>query len=170
MNDNDTTSVMYDHCKKVYEKMHHDAVVKAEGDIRMLVWEGFMTRLIQSDLGLAVPYYTAVRGHLTRMGCIRQLRRGGGNAKSQWEVIKEPTKEAFENAEASKSTQARARETHSAQINDLSKRVAKLENDILMLISAVNTVVAEVTTPQGTVVPAPRKGETVNGDDNDAAA
>lgn len=162
MNDNDTTSVMYDHCVNVYNLMHKTATLKEEGEVRFLVWEGFFTRLIQNDLGLAVPYYTAIRAHLIRMGCVRQLRRGGGNAKSQWEVIKAPTKEAFENAEASTSAKARARETQSAQIGDLARRVTALERDQATLVRMVNSLIPTLqeeppSTPTVTELPRPRR-------------
>jgi hypothetical protein len=57
----------------------------------MVVYEGMLTKLVTEDLGLPVPYYTKVRQFLMAMGCIRQLRRGGGSAPSQWELIREPT-------------------------------------------------------------------------------
>jgi hypothetical protein len=50
-----------------------------------------LTKLVCEDLGLAVPYYTAVTRKLKDMGCIRQLKRGGGSSPSQWELIREPT-------------------------------------------------------------------------------
>lgn len=64
----------------------------------MIVWEGFLTRFITEELHLSVPYYSSVTQALKRMGCIRQLRRGGGTSPSQWELITEPTPALFEHA------------------------------------------------------------------------
>jgi hypothetical protein len=67
-----------------------------------LVYEGFLTHLITQDLGLATPYYTSVMNRLKKMGCVRQLSRGGGPTPSQWELITEPTLDSFEAAEAAR--------------------------------------------------------------------
>src|SRR5690349_17646501 len=138
MNDNDVTPVMFDHCQRVYQVMSNEAQVKeVEGGVKMGVWEGFLTRLIQERLGLAVPYYSSIRGHLTRMNCIRQMRRGGGNSPSQWEMLKPPTKELFANAEATGNVRQRQRESHTQQIADLTRRVSKLEKNEQTLISTI---------------------------------
>lgn len=53
MNDDDSTPVMYDHCCSVYNRMADSAVItESEGGVRIAVWEGFLTRLIQNDLEL----------------------------------------------------------------------------------------------------------------------
>jgi hypothetical protein len=68
--------------------------VGEEGEI--VVYEGRLTALVTKDLGLAVPRYTECVGALRVMGAIRQLRRGGGNSPSQWELIREPTLQEYE--------------------------------------------------------------------------
>jgi len=93
----------------------------------MIVYEGFLTTLITSKLNLSVPYYTSVRKALMRMGCIRQLRRGGGTAMSQWELIYEPTLEAFLDQEVKKPRQPTRLDAANEQIEALINRVSELE-------------------------------------------
>jgi len=143
VNDDDSTPIMFDHCVAVFNAMQKTAAIKeTEGGVRIAVWEGYLTRLIQQDLDLAVPYYSSIRAHLIRMGCVKQLRRGGGSSMSQWEVIKPPTKELFESAEATGSQKLQRKETHSQQLNDLTKRVASLEQNERTLIDTINRLQA----------------------------
>jgi len=108
----DVLPILFDHCKAVYramfdraEKRYADEPLNAGGPAEiaalgndnqdaMLVYEGHLTRLF-TELRLSVPYYSSVTKELKRMGCIRQLRRGGGNSPSQWELIQEPTEELY---------------------------------------------------------------------------
>lgn len=139
MNDDDSTPIMYDHCVAVFERMRAGATIRdTEGGVRIAVWEGFLTRLIQDDLELAVPYYSSIRAHLIRMGCVRQLRRGGGTSKSQWEVIQPPTRERFETAEATGNQRLQQKESAKQQLMDLTLRVAALESNERMLVDALN--------------------------------
>jgi hypothetical protein len=91
---------IFEHAKNVYNEMERTAVLYTPpegtpGEAR-LVWEGHLTKLITgAPLHLSVPYYTSVTRELKRMGCIRQLRRGGGNAPSQWLLLTAPTEELF---------------------------------------------------------------------------
>jgi hypothetical protein len=93
--------MLYNHCESVYNALRDRAIavpLSGEGldGKHMLVYEGFTTRLFKEVLHLSVPYYTYSLRALRQMGCIRMLKRGGGSAPSQWELIKEPTMEAFE--------------------------------------------------------------------------
>lgn len=90
---------VYEHACTVYRKMEEDAVLTAhdqyeENDSAVLIWSGHLTKLF-AELHLSVPYYTSVTRELKRMGCIRQKRRGGGNAPSEWYVLMAPSEEAF---------------------------------------------------------------------------
>jgi hypothetical protein len=90
--------MLFHHCVDVYKAMFVESAMVvpplSEEIPGMLVYEGHLTKLFQK-LELSVPYYTSVRKQLIKMGCIKQLRRGGGNAMSQWELITEPTEELF---------------------------------------------------------------------------
>src|SRR5690348_16529377 len=85
---------MVTHCTNVYDSMKAESEIKEVEGSRMLVWEGFLTHLT-SELDLPTPYYTRLRRDLIRMGCINQLRRGGGTTPSLWQVIKPPTLDLY---------------------------------------------------------------------------
>src|SRR4051794_10906529 len=99
------TPVLFLHCRQVYDAMMQQAFKTGGGETtdgpepEMVVYEGRLVQLITRDLHLSVPYYSHVRTALMRMGCIRQLRRGGGGSPSQWELIHELTEELFLNSE-----------------------------------------------------------------------
>src|SRR5690242_10755198 len=85
------------HCKTLYEAMLAEAArvpdpeQPTEDNAGMIVYTGYLTKLVTQQLRFSVPYYTSLRHHLARMGCIKQLKRGGGSAPSEWLLIKEPT-------------------------------------------------------------------------------
>jgi hypothetical protein len=88
---------LFRHTVAVYEEMASQGkIVTVDADSNMLVYEGKLVELVTETCGLSVPYYTKVTQALKGMGCARQLRRGGGNSLSQWELIREPTLELFE--------------------------------------------------------------------------
>jgi hypothetical protein len=95
----------------------------------IMVWEGMFTQLITSKLNLSVPYYSKIRGALINMGCVRQLRRGGGGSPSQYELVYEPTLEAFLKADqTAPKAPAQTKDAATAQnILALNNRVSELE-------------------------------------------
>lgn len=112
----------YHHCKMVFEEMNRLAKDHEENEVTMRVYEGFLTKLFE-DLGLSVPYYSKCTTALKQMGCIRQLRRGGGNSPSQWELLKEPTEQAYTTSVPKRERRTRADQMQS-QINDLQLQLA----------------------------------------------
>ena len=114
---------MFEHCSKVYSAMHEEAkrVDTAEGG--MIVYEGFLTALVTKKLNLSVPYYTSVMRVLKDMGCVRQLRRGGGTAPSQWMLIREPDEASFTQASPKKEKPKPDSPVGDQRFNDLNKRV-----------------------------------------------
>jgi hypothetical protein len=91
----------FDHCMRVYAMMDSESrTEEVDGNpegmsVERKVWEGHTTRIF-NDLRLSTPYYTSVMAHLKRMGCVEQLRRGGGSATSLWLLIREPTLDLYE--------------------------------------------------------------------------
>jgi hypothetical protein len=99
------------HCQTTYKAMLAEAkavVVPRETDVGftdyegevtendvVIVWEGMLTSFITGKLNLSVPYYTYIMRALKRMGCVQQLKRGGGTSPSQWRLIKEPVYEDY---------------------------------------------------------------------------
>lgn len=79
------------HCTSVYNEMTVQAHVVTAENVQLLVYEGKLTELVTVHVGLSVPYYTKVTQALKGMGCAKQLRRGGGNSPSQWQLIRPPS-------------------------------------------------------------------------------
>jgi hypothetical protein len=139
MNDSEeTVPALYEHCVRVYKAMLAEAnqVLGAQPDYHIVVYEGFLTQLITQQLNLSVPYYTRVKNSLTNMGCIKQLRRGGGTAPSQWEMITEPTVEAFMKQRPPKVTKPDKYTMLQDQITALGGRVTDLEDMVEELVAA----------------------------------
>jgi hypothetical protein len=116
------------HCSRAYEAMLNEATkAVADGETEIIIWEGYATQLITGQLNLSTPYYTSVFGALQNMGCVKQLRRGGGSTKSQWELIKEPDFELFEAQDEKKVTRPSRQDATDDQILALSARISDLE-------------------------------------------
>jgi hypothetical protein len=136
------TSVMFDHCNRVYDEMAaqareeliNGADSSEDPDNVALIYEGHLTRLFQS-LGLSTPYYTSVMNHLKTMGCVEQLRRGGGNSPSRWILRHAPTEDAFNSIEG----QLRASKGKFAaleqRVGDLTRTVNELYGQVQSLIT-----------------------------------
>jgi len=95
---------LYDHCVRVYDTMLAQAapeVVEDISDTAVPVYEGYLTKLM-SGLGLSTPYYTSIRRTLMDMGCIEQIRRGGGPSPSRWALLQTPEEQVFADYEARK--------------------------------------------------------------------
>lgn len=130
-------ATLYLHCQQVYEKMLSQAKkvevlepgqeIDDEPSGSMIVWEGMLTRLITVEMNLSIPYYTYVTKALKQMGCIKQLRRGGGTSPSQWELIKAPTEETFVNQTPKRSIRKTKTDMMQDQIMSLNNRVLTLE-------------------------------------------
>jgi len=130
--DDTTPAALYIHCVNVYNAMIREAKIvelsepDEEGDL--VVWEGMLTALITQKMNLSVPYYTHVTRALKRMGCIRQLKRGGGTAPSQWELITDPTPDLFEKAQPPKVDKPTDKYSLlQQQVTDQNKRILNLE-------------------------------------------
>jgi hypothetical protein len=139
VSDNDhAPEALFGHCVSVYEEMLKTAKVvplyDQEDTDEVVVWEGMLTTLITSKLNLSVPYYTSITRALKRMGCIRQIKRGGGTAPSQWELIREPTIELFDE---SKPLKAKPQDKYSLmqeQLNSQNSRLLRLERVLEKII------------------------------------
>jgi hypothetical protein len=102
-----------------------------------VVYEGFLTKLVTEELHLSVPYYTTVMRALKKMGCVRQVRRGGSTSPSQWQLYFEPTENLFtEKAGVSnkRNTQTTRLEQCEDSIQALNRRVSTLEQALQNLV------------------------------------
>lgn len=124
----DAPVALYLHCTQTYEKMFEHAAKKVDDKGEdIIVYEGMLTRLITQELYLPTPYYSLITQALKRMRCIRQLRRGGGSAPSQWELIQHPTEDLFNNALPTKKPGKSKHEMLQDQVSSLNTRVLALE-------------------------------------------
>ena len=99
MTDEKPVPALYDWSLKVWTEMQTRATMEVleEGEDPKMIYEGHLTNLFR-DLQVPNPYYTTVRKKLMQLGCLVQLRRGGGSALSKWELVKKPSEEAFKDA------------------------------------------------------------------------
>jgi hypothetical protein len=119
---------LFGHCQATYEAMLSEATRVREGDVAMVVWEGFPTKLLKEQLRLSTPYYTSVLRALKRMGSVKQLRRGGSTLPSQWELLKEPDLVTFLATNvAEPSAQDVRLDGIEQMIRDLTRRLERVE-------------------------------------------
>lgn len=128
------------HTQTIYNLMRANAVEQVLADqSTALVYEGYYTSLFV-EAEMPMPYYTKVTRLLKTMGCIRQLRRGGGAAMSQWEVLDPPNLQDFEVAlrlvEARNPTKSKTA-SNTQSILDLTERVTFLEDGFQKLLQAL---------------------------------
>jgi hypothetical protein len=121
--DEKPTSTLFDHCVSVYQEMEAQARDERNDG---LVYEGHLTKLFH-QLGLSTPYYTSVMNRLKLMGCVDQLRRGGGSSPSRWRLTRVPNEESFrsfENTNVAPKGKVAALEQ---ELRILARRVTELE-------------------------------------------
>jgi len=136
------TSVVFDHCVSVYNEMHQQSREEAgEG----LIYEGHLTKLITGDLGLATPRYTAVMNHLKAMGCVEQIRRGGGGSPSRWRLISAPVEETFRSIEDMKRPTTGKFAVVEQQVRDLNRRVLALESERKFTLDTLQAMGAQLS-------------------------
>ena len=115
---------VFEHAVRVYREMEkHSAPDEETG---LMVYEGHLTNLFKKLL-LSVPYYTLIKNQLIGMGCIEQVRRGGGNATSKWVLWKEPELDAWKDFNPKRARRGNATQQMAGQIKDLHERVVYLE-------------------------------------------
>lgn len=131
----DTPPKLFEHCSTVFERMKKDARATVIEGNHALVYEGFLTHLF-SELNLATPYYTSVMQRLRKMGCVQQLARGGGNAPSRWELIREPDWDRFEVADDRRLQSATKMGQMQGQINSMNTRILVLEDQMSAILRA----------------------------------
>jgi|1185.fasta_scaffold65760_3 hypothetical protein len=127
---------IFGHACTVYKEMESEAELTTEENPQ-LIWEGHLTKLV-ARLHLSVPYYTSVTRELKRMGCIKQLRRGGGNASSQWLLVTEPTEELFRDLSTQTGNLTKRRLTRldilENRLNSIVKEHNKMREDYALII------------------------------------
>jgi hypothetical protein len=122
---------LYEHALRVYQAMEAHSTIEehqqgATWSSPLRVYDGHLTQLFKK-LSLSVPYYTSIKNQLVGMGCIEQIRRGGGNATSKWVLWKCPELDAWKDFTPKKARRGNATQQMQGQIRDLHERVSKLE-------------------------------------------
>lgn len=124
-NEDRPIKALYEHCVNVYERMAAEAEPAIDVDGHS-IYEGHLTSIFQ-ELMLSTPYYTSVLRMLKAMGCIEQIRRGGGNAHSKWRLTGSPTEEVFNLVDGRAAPKQGSQAALAQQVLALSKRVGLIE-------------------------------------------
>lgn len=120
------TPALFEQCLEVYDAMYDKAEFKMIDGEQVLVYEGFLTRLITQDLHYSTPYYTKITKRLKAMDCIRQLKRGGSTTPSRWAILQRPTVKHFSEVGVLVKTRPSGwREGMEQQIRDLAQRLER---------------------------------------------
>ena len=149
---------LYDHCITVFDEMFKEAEPEPAPDLReglgapdgedvvtssgYMIWTGHTTQLF-ARLGMATPYYTTVMQTLKKMGCVEQVKRGGGNSMSKWRLVRRPEEQFFEAAEKLKKPIQGTQKALEQQVRDLNNRVLTLEDrmhDLVQNLPAMENV------------------------------
>lgn len=126
---------LYGYLAKVYKQMEDEAEVETLPDDENetgLVYTGHLTVLFQG-MNIPNPYYTSVTRALKAMGCVIQLRRGGGSATSKWLLVAPPTEVSFMDADLGKRRTVAGKGKVAIleqRIRDLTRRVTVLEDKL----------------------------------------
>jgi hypothetical protein len=121
--------MLFDHCAKVYKAMLDASHVEEIDGEAVRVYEGHLTKLV-NGLDLAAPYYTSTKNALADMGCIAQLRRGGGTAQSRWILVKEPSEDLFNETPELNKPGTGKMAVMEQQLRDLKKRMDRVEQAV----------------------------------------
>lgn len=138
-----TPEALFLHCQTVYNKMMEHAEARQDDQGKdIIVYEGILTSLIIKECNLSTPYYSSVTKALKGMGCIHQLKRGGGTASSMWELITEPTLEKFQDFKPPRPPQTRITQMQE-QLDNLENRIQTLERIFAKVVSREGEIVLD---------------------------
>jgi hypothetical protein len=121
---------MYEHAVRVYGAMAEKAKPDDDG---LLVYDGHLTGLFRM-LRLSIPYYTTIKNRLIAMGCIEQLRRGGGSGTSRWVLWKTPELEEWRSVAPARAQRGSKTAQQDQAIRSLAERVTTLEAQMALMI------------------------------------
>jgi hypothetical protein len=138
----DAKPAVLQHCEAIYSRMREAGQTVDEDGVVLVYWQGYMTHLVK-DLNLATPYYTQCKQALVKMGCIRQLKRGGGRSESQWELIKAPNADLYAEYTGGRKNKPKTVSPDrmamvEGQIADLTRRMDVLTRNHEQLIEILN--------------------------------
>lgn len=103
----------------------------AEGAV---LWVGALTAMVKEVSPTA--NYGQIAGALQDMGCIEQLRKGGGRSKSVWRLHHPPTVEIADMISKTRNNpRSTKQQAIEKQINALNTRIQKLEHDLTSVVN-----------------------------------
>lgn len=125
------TPALYAHIMKVWNAMYDESVIVTEGR----AWQGRLTTLF-NKVGVSSGVYSSVTHRMRSMGCISQIKRGGGGNPSTWLLHKPPTIGEFDATRHGGYLTAERKRLgeQAAQIQALVDRIARLEARVDLLI------------------------------------
>lgn len=127
-----TNPLLYDRCVTIYNALYEQSQVAHEGR----VFTGLVSNIF-AEHKLSLGYYTPVMQRLRDMGCIEQIRRGGGGKPSVYMIYSAPTIGAYEDSK-NRPSKASREEAKTSQLQStvvlLSQRVGALESQLAILI------------------------------------
>lgn len=116
----DAPPVLWEYAEQTYQ-----AMLERAGRVdEKLVYEGFISRMIIEELKFPVPSYGKILYVLRQMGCIEQLKRGGGPTPSKWVLWKTPTLEDFNKVHGP------VRSKYETQVSRMEQRIDDLTRQI----------------------------------------
>ena len=130
---------LFEHAQRVYEAMEAESIELPEYP-DMKVYEGHLTNLFKRLL-LSVPYYSKITGSLIGMGCIEQIRRGGGTAESRWLLWQPPELDAWKESATTRPKGGSKIMVLEQRLRDAIKVISNLEGRIerLELMTGIDT-------------------------------
>lgn len=126
-------STLFGHCVTVYDEMKRQARMEDVNEVPTLVYEGHLTRLVLQGVNLSAPYYTSVLKALKAMGCVYQLKRGGGGATSKWSLLQAPTEDDFRNMKTMNKPLSGKLAQLEQQMRDMNRRLLEAETRLNLL-------------------------------------
>lgn len=119
-------------CKALYEAMEANTQESPEG----IFWIGALTTLLKNVSGPgASSNYSQVVGALTDMGCIEQIRKGGGKAPSAWRLLHPPDSSLVTLIKGKRSSHRSSKaEQVDQEIATLNQRINNLERELRAVV------------------------------------
>lgn len=110
-----------------------------EDDPDKMVWEGFLTHLLD-DLGIGKTKYGKLVRLLQDMGCIEQLKRGAGSSPSYWLLIGPPTEEGYKYLLKTEEEKPEQKSPIEQRVDNLQAIVMDLADEVKELTWYVSTL------------------------------
>lgn len=123
-------------CRTLYEAMDKSAEDTPEGRF----WVGPLTVLLRdiSQSGTS-SNYSQVVGAMTDMGCISQIKKGGGKAPSVWRLDRPPSSEISHLISNTRNNYKSQRQEQSDnRVTALNERLTRVEKDIAAIVAFLN--------------------------------